>query len=267
MSKNFFLIFVLGCLFDLNQVFAQKVDDDIIKIKNGPTIYGGLDSIRRDSIFFRVNGKIPVSYPISQIEEFKKDDNYSSKTAKKSNSINKNSNESIIPNSKGLCYTVSSGFSFFRALAPKFTLGYRINQHLIPIASVDYTYYQNAPGQFVGLQGGITGSFKSFDKNWKSPYYSIQAGYGINKTKNNSWEYGTILSKKGGFKMDIGMGMLYAIVDSKIQLSFGLNYGTQQAEFNYFSDQWDWNLGRFESIQVKETILYNRMYLTGGIHF
>ncbi len=70
MSKNFFLIFVLGCLFDLNQVFAQKVDDDIIKIKNGPTIYGGLDSIRRDSVFFRVNGKIPVSYPISQIEEF-----------------------------------------------------------------------------------------------------------------------------------------------------------------------------------------------------
>lgn len=267
MSRYFTLIIIAVCFCGNTQIFAQKIDDDIIKIKNGPTIYGGLDSIRRDTVFFRVNGKIPVSYPVSQIEEFRKDSKYNYSNAKKDN-LEKSprpSNKIIArPDTTSLYISFSTGISFFRAISPKISLGYRLHQLFIPIASVDYTVYKEANGRFTGLSGGFTGSFAS---RVRRPYYTFEMGYGINQTPQSAWNYGEIISKTGGLKMDFGLGIINPIIDGNNLVSIGLNYGTQDATYVYTSDIWNWQNSRMEKLVINEKIRYNRLYLTLGIIF
>ena len=247
--------------------FAQKIDNDIIKIKNGPTIHGGLDSIRRDTVFFRVNGKIPVTYPVSQVEEFRKEDKITSYYSDKNNSHNHSNSPTTKfakPDSNAIYFSFNTGFAPFRAISPKITLGYRLHQAFIPVVSVDYTWYNNAPGRFSGVTGGITGSTLN---NALRPYYNVQMGYGFNHTTESIWDQGRLLSKSHGIKLDIGAGVIQPILDANKLLSLGLNYGTQEARYQYTSSIWNWNLSRMEDVLITEKIKYNRLYFTIGIIF
>jgi len=258
MWRNILLLILFCCFYGTTSTFAQKVDDDIIKIINGPTIYGGLDSIKRDTVFFRVNGKIPVTYPISQIEEFRKDKKHNNNYSNKENQGLKKQDSSLI------YFTLSTGYTLFRAISPKITLGYRLHTAFIPILSVDYTWYNNAPGRFMGISGGIT---VSPQKDKVRPYYNLQFGYGINYTTESIWEQGKLLDKTGGLKMDIGVGIIKPIIGSKNSLTMGLNYGTQQATYEYNSSIWNWSLSRMENVVINEKIKYNRLYFTFGVIF
>jgi hypothetical protein len=268
MWRNILLLILLCCFYGTTSTFAQKVDDDIIKIKNGPTIYGGLDSIRRDTVFFRVNGKIPVTYPISQIEEFKKDTKYNQSKNKVKNTEepkNRYDNPFLVrSDSNNLYVSFTTGITFFRSISPEISVGYKLHQSFVPIASFDYTYFHNANGRFFGLTAGITGNFIT---NFNRPYYNIQFGYGANQTEQRDWPEVELIKQSGGLKMDIGFGVMRPILDANSLVLFGLNYGIQDASFTYWDNIWSGNSAFPERVMVLEKIRYNRLNFTLGIVF
>ena len=67
--------------------------------------------------------------------------------------------------------------------------------------------------------------------------------------------------------MDIGAGIIKPIIDANNLVTIGLNYGTQQATYQYNSSIWNWTLNRMENVVFNEKIRYNRLYFTLGIIF
>lgn len=244
--------FLLCC----NRGFAQY-SKDILYLKSGTQMVGVLDSIKRDSVFFRVFGHVPVVYPMSEVKEFSMH-----KNDQKSNKAKKRREGMALPDS-GKFIAIQNNLSI-RGITAQVSAGYRLNYLVQPMVSAEVARYIEAGGSFLAVMGGLSGDLQ---KRRVSPFYSIQAGYGLNLTSNSQWEYGVIKEKKGGLKTEFGFGIKQRTKDDELIWHYGLSLSNQRAEYVYDRTIWNWQTNTSRLVEMTESINYIRFNLKLGIIF
>lgn len=249
------LFFVLISLLFVPKVSAQ-LSTDIMYLKSGTQLIGVIDSIKRDTVFFRVNARIPVAYPMSQIEKFSMQQDVGNRTSK-----NKPQKDDIPMPDSGHYFAIQNNMSI-RGITAQLSAAYRLNYFIQPMASVEMARYIEAGGSFLSLMGGMNGDFK---RGKRSPYYSMQAGYGFNMTTESQWDYGIIKDKKGGFKMETSFGIRQRNKENDFIWTYGVSVTTQRAEYTYDRNIWDWVNNTWRVVEVQESINYIRFNLKLGL--
>lgn len=247
------LIFLLIVFVGSTKASAQ-FSTDIIFLKSGTEIVGVLDSIKRDTVFFRVGGRISVAYPMREVEKFSMQQQGQPKAPKKKKEGNP------MPDS-GFYFAIQNNLSI-RGVTAQLSGAYRLNYIIQPMASVEMARYIAAGGSFLSVMAGLNGDFK---KAKRSPFYSVQAGYGLNLTSQSQWDYGLIKNKKGGFKMEYGFGIRQSTKEDEFIWHYGLSISTQNAEYVYDKTVWNWMNNTRRIVEVTENITYLRFNLKLGV--
>lgn len=241
---------------------AQQ-NSDLLILKNGTELTGKIDSILRDTVFFSVNGSIRINVAMNNVSKITTSNEGNGgivygKSPKKLYKSRYTRTDTLKHNR--LLNTAVAG----RGIATGIGYGYKINTILMPVAEVTYFRMFTPGGRFISTQAGITGCLT---KRRISPYYHFTYGYGFNLTNNEIWLEEPLISKKGGERFEIGLGLNQAIRDANASWSVGFHFMRQNAVYRYNGTIWDWRTGTSQQVDITEYLGYNRFCLRFGVNF
>lgn len=228
-------------------VFAQKADDEVI-LKSGTVLYGAIDSIQRDTLFFKIGNRLPVSFAMSDVHQIQ--------SSKKRKDRLPKTRESLPDSGFFFMGSIHAGL---RATNANGRFGYRFSPVLQPIVSTSLSRYYAAGASFVQCMGGLTGNFEN------NLYYLAEAGYGFNITTSEQFSE-DLLHKEGGYAWAMELGIRKWDKPNSYIYQYGLRFISQQAQFEYNQIRWNSLLGD-HTVHINEKIGFRRVVLTLGFLF
>jgi hypothetical protein len=213
MKKTLTLLF---CLFAIN-AFAQKINDDVLYLKNGSIYRGKIIDRNEQIIKLETYEKNIYAVQMADIQEIKSEESLKKSVIlyKEKGYVHYTELGPLAGSNRASNGVTTSAFSF------QTVNGYKFNQYLFTGIGVGADLY--AVQTFIPIILSVRGDFTK--KGNKIPFYFVEGGYSINATSNDV----DGIKYQGGNTFAAGLG-LKILFNENTGFVIGAGYRFQRSE-------------------------------------
>lgn len=213
MKKTLIFLF---CVITFNN-FAQKINDDVIYLKNGSIYRGKIIERNKKVLKLETYEKNVFAVQMTDIQSIKSEESLKKSviTYKERGFVHYTELGPLASSNRASNGVTTSAFSF------QTVNGYKFNQYLFAGLGVGADLY--AVQTFVPVVVSVRGDFTS--EGNKIPFYFVEGGYGINATANDV----DGIRYKGGNTFAMGLG-LKILFNENTGFVIGAGYRFQRSE-------------------------------------
>ena len=235
-------------------LFAQKITQDVIYLKNGNVIRGVIvEQIPNKSFKIETLDGSILSYDIGDVEKITKEENKSKKS------------EKVTDENSGVRYQgrIENGYAFkmtdddFSHLKFSFINGFKFNKHISLGLGTGVRYYDELDEVLIPI---FTDFRVNFLKHKVSPYVGVGLGYSFNVSDN---------FEGAGLMGNLGLGVIFNF-NKRNSLNFGLGFEAQSLTIIKSNTSYNYNDGYYGSYNnhtTEETNIYKAISLNLGFSF